>query len=313
MVILVGFGQKVPNLIPICDRWLGLCTKLARVNTRNLAPSRRTATGALLAGLLVTSIFTAPAAAASASEMAETPSFTGFLARRSSTAPARTGAASRAGERTDLDYAPVSIVVDAEYGTTTQQVYGELVANAVTVPGERGGATRMEVRTVTDPHVRVERQDANRFSDLPPAVVQAGRDGEITRVYRYTDDGEAAGVPVLEIVISERQDEIVAIGTRERPVATPAVFDGDSVTGGIPESVWVALAQCESGGRPSVISAGGRFHGLYQFSVATWRSVGGEGLPSQASPQEQRYRAVRLQARSGWGQWPSCSRRIGVR
>lgn len=137
---------------------------------------------------------------------------------------------------------------------------------------------------------------------MPPLVVQVGRDGQLTRVYRYTGESES-GAPVLEIVASARQDEIVNIGTRERPAFVAPAFYGDPITGGIPESVWVALAQCESGGRPSVISAGGRFHGLYQFSVATWRSVGGEGLPSQASPEEQRYRAVRLQARSGWGQW----------
>jgi len=62
-----------------------------------------------------------------------------------------------------------------------------------------------------------------------------------------------------------------------------------------------------------VISAGGRFHGLYQFSVATWQSMGGTGLPSQASPREQRERAVALQARWGWGQWPACSARLGLR
>jgi len=227
--------------------------------------------------------------------------FPGFLARRNA-------APSRAGERD-------AIVTGVENSLVATPVSAagniELTASAITVPGERGGA-RMEVRTTTDPFVRIENQDANRFSDLPPLVVQAGRDGEVTRVYRYDETtGEPVGKPLLEIVISERRDEIIAIGTRERPAASS--FEGGLVTGDIPESVWVALAQCESGGRASVISAGGRFHGLYQFSVATWRSVGGEGLPSQASPEEQRYRAVRLQARSGWGQWPSCSRRIGVR
>ena len=234
--------------------------------------------------------------------------FTGVLARRNS-------AASRSADREypeGNNYAPISITVDSANPDSAAVPDGIAVEPAsIIVPGERAD-TRMEIRTVTDPFERIERQDSNRFSDLPPVVVQAGRNGELTRVYRYTDNADAAvGHPVLEIVASTRQDEIIAIGTRQRPAPTP--FYGDSVTGGIPESVWVALAQCESGGRPSVISAGGRFHGLYQFSVATWRSVGGEGLPSEASPQEQRYRAVRLQARSGWGQWPACSRRIGVR
>ena len=78
-------------------------------------------------------------------------------------------------------------------------------------------------------------------------------------------------------------------------------------------STWDKLAQCESGGNPSIVSSDGLYHGLYQFSVATWRSVGGTGLPSQASAAEQTKRAKILQARSGWGQWPHCSAKLGLR
>lgn len=178
---------------------------------------------------------------------------------------------------------------------------------------------RLETRTEIEAYERIEQENPNRYRDLGSRVIQTGQTGQVTRVYRYVEqDGTAIGTLMLEIVAAERQDHIVEIGTRARPVVVaPAAPAGGGasyrVDGGIPESVWVALAQCESGGRASVISAGGRFHGLYQFSVATWNSVGGTGLPSQATPYEQRYRAVRLQARSGWGQWPACSRRIGVR
>jgi len=212
----------------------------------------------------------------------------------------RTGSASRAAARATLD------------------ARASNVATAV-VPGA-ATSVRMETRTEVEEYERIEQENPNRFADLGPVTVQAGQVGQVTRVYRYVEqDGAAVGTPVLEIVAAERLDHIVEIGTRARPVAPAAPVGGYGgghgylVDGGIPESVWVALAQCESGGRSTVISAGGRFHGLYQFSVATWRSVGGQGLPSQATPYEQRYRAVRLQARSGWGQWPACSRRIGVR
>lgn len=77
-------------------------------------------------------------------------------------------------------------------------------------------------------------------------------------------------------------------------------------------SVWYRLAQCESGGRPNVVSANGKYHGLYQFLPSTWRAVGGSGLPSQASPEEQTMRAQMLQKRSGWGQWPQCARKLGL-
>lgn len=82
---------------------------------------------------------------------------------------------------------------------------------------------------------------------------------------------------------------------------------------GVSASTWAALAQCESGGDPRIVSSNGLYHGLYQFTTSTWRSVGGSGLPSQASPEEQTERASILQARSGWGQWPACSRKLGLR
>src|SRR5699024_6781192 len=54
---------------------------------------------------------------------------------------------------------------------------------------------------------------------------------------------------------------------------------------------WSALAACESGGNAGIVSANGMYHGLYQFDVQTWKSVGGSGLPSQASAAEQTKRA----------------------
>ena len=76
--------------------------------------------------------------------------------------------------------------------------------------------------------------------------------------------------------------------------------------------VWARLAQCESGGNPRAVSANGLYHGLYQFSVQTWQAMGGSGLPSHASPGEQTQRAQALQARSGWGQWPACAKKLGL-
>jgi hypothetical protein len=67
-----------------------------------------------------------------------------------------------------------------------------------------------------------------------------------------------------------------------------------------------AIAQCESGGDPTAVSANGMYHGKYQFSVATWAAMGGGGLPSQAPEAEQDMRAAMLYAQSGPGQWPVC-------
>ena len=68
------------------------------------------------------------------------------------------------------------------------------------------------------------------------------------------------------------------------------------------------IAQCESGGNPRAVSADGRYFGKYQFSKATWRSVGGSGNPARASEAEQDRRARILYRRAGTSPWPNCGR-----
>jgi hypothetical protein len=74
---------------------------------------------------------------------------------------------------------------------------------------------------------------------------------------------------------------------------------------------WPALRQCESGGNYSE-NTGNGYYGAYQFNAGTWASLGFPGLPSQAPAAEQDQAAQELQARRGWGQWPSCARRLGL-
>ena len=79
-----------------------------------------------------------------------------------------------------------------------------------------------------------------------------------------------------------------------------------------PESVGVssatldAIASCESGGDPSVVSADGTYRGKYQFDYGTWASVGGSGDPAAAPEVEQDYRAALLYVRGGSNPWPIC-------
>jgi hypothetical protein len=110
--------------------------------------------------------------------------------------------------------------------------------------------------------------------------------------------------------ISRRSSPIVRSSSRARRVrfarasrSAVRVLTGD---------VWARLRACESGGRYNVNSGNG-FYGAYQFHPKTWRSLGFPGLPHQAPPEMQDEAARKLQARSGWGQWPVCSRRIGAR
>lgn len=76
--------------------------------------------------------------------------------------------------------------------------------------------------------------------------------------------------------------------------------------GSVSRETLEAIADCESGGDPEIISSDGLYHGKYQFSPDTWESVGGKGLPSEAPEAEQDYRAALLYERSGPGQWPVC-------
>ncbi len=78
-----------------------------------------------------------------------------------------------------------------------------------------------------------------------------------------------------------------------------------SVSGGL-TAILMKIAQCESGGNPHAISPSGQYRGMFQFTFATWASVGGHGDPAQASEAEQIQRAAILYERSGPGQWPVC-------
>lgn len=77
-------------------------------------------------------------------------------------------------------------------------------------------------------------------------------------------------------------------------------------------SVWDRLAQCEAGGNWAINTGNGYYGGL-QFSLGSWQAVGGSGLPSDASREEQIARGEALLARQGWGAWPACSAKLGLR
>ena len=68
------------------------------------------------------------------------------------------------------------------------------------------------------------------------------------------------------------------------------------------------MAYCESSGRWR-ISTGNGFYGGLQFTLASWRAVGGTGYPHWRSRLEQMYRAVKLMRLQGWGAWPVCQYR----
>ena len=140
-------------------------------------------------------------------------------------------------------------------------------------------------------------------------VQQEGRDGLRIDTYVVTlVDGEVVERELVdEEVVRPPQDRVILVGTHDPP---PPRTTPTSTSSG--DSVWDRLARCESGGNWAANTGNGYYGGL-QFHPQTWRSVGGTGLPHQHSRATQIEMGKKLQARSGWGQWPSCSRRLGLR
>ena len=109
-----------------------------------------------------------------------------------------------------------------------------------------------------------------------------------------------------------RQQRASRSGTRQRVVPAPTPKPVTAAARPSDGLIWQRLRNCEAGGRYDRNSGNG-YYGAYQFSAGTWRSLGYKGLPHQAPPEVQDEAARKLQARSGWGQWPACSRRVGAR
>jgi len=107
-------------------------------------------------------------------------------------------------------------------------------------------------------------------------------------------------------LITKPVDEVILVGTKKE---TAKKSSGSSTPSG---SVWDKLAKCESGGNWSINTGNGYYGGL-QFSLSTWRAYGGSGLPSNASREKQIAIAKKLQADAGWGAWPACSAKLGLR
>ena len=110
-------------------------------------------------------------------------------------------------------------------------------------------------------------------------------------------------------LINEPVTEVVLVGTKKPTTTTKKSSGGSSTPSG---SVWDKLAQCESGGNWSINTGNGYYGGL-QFSLSTWRAYGGSGRPDEASREEQIAIAKKLQADAGWGAWPACSSKLGLR
>ncbi|GAA1427458.1 resuscitation-promoting factor [Microlunatus lacustris] len=176
------------------------------------------------------------------------------------------------------------------------------------------------------------RKESSKLARGTTKVDTTGERGTRTLTFKVVrKDGKVAKrTQVSSKVTDAPRDEVVLVGTKapKRPAAPkPATSSGSSSSGSKSSSsgssgssapsvasgsVWDRLAQCESGGNWS-INTGNGFYGGLQFTLSTWRGYGGTGMPHQASREQQIAVAKKVQAGQGWGAWPACTAKLGIR
>jgi peptidoglycan hydrolase-like protein with peptidoglycan-binding domain len=108
----------------------------------------------------------------------------------------------------------------------------------------------------------------------------------------------AHGLPVTGVAGPQT---IAALGlTGDRTLASSTATSNDV------SAELAKIAQCESGGDPTIVSPDGHYRGKYQFTRATWRSLGGTGDPAKADEATQDAMAAKLYAQRGSAPWPVC-------
>ncbi|WP_084264999.1 transglycosylase family protein [Actinomadura macra] len=197
-------------------------------------------------------------------------------------------------------------------GTTVQQVLDQAKIplgphDLVAPPRERPAGKMIKVvRLLTAPVTKVVAVPAptirKKSSSVPPFSEKELRKGK-------------PGLKVVQTAYVRRKGKkvklVISQKVKRKPVARILAVGPQSAGGGSAARLnWAGLAKCESNNNPKAVNPAG-YYGLYQFSMASWASVGGSGKPSDASAGEQTYRAQMLYNRVNgrWqGQWPNCGR-----
>jgi len=138
-------------------------------------------------------------------------------------------------------------------------------------------------------------------AELAQASSQVISQGETLRSQRERYAAAAAAADSQQLRDETGHARVVSYST-----SSNSAYQGSY---SVPQSMAAVLAcirQYESGDNYSD-SSNPYYRGAYQFSYATWASVGGTGDPAMASPQEQDMRAAMLAERDGWSPWSTAS------
>jgi uncharacterized protein YabE (DUF348 family) len=165
--------------------------------------------------------------------------------------------------------------------------------------GMRIRVTRVRQQKVVTRTVITFKQIEKEDATLPAGTRKVATEGvnglqEVTYLVTYLDGRAASRRAIAVRLLAKPVDEVVLVGTKPGPAPAYGGLD------------WAALAECESGGDPRAVNPAGPYYGLYQFSLSTWQSNGGTGLPIDASPEEQTRIAYNLYLARGRTPWPVC-------
>ncbi|MBC3186875.1 transglycosylase family protein [Corynebacterium sp. zg-331] len=152
------------------------------------------------------------------------------------------------------------------------------------------------------------------------SVVEEGIPGlkEITRAVVRVNGKERENRVLREEDKTPATPRVIARGTKEAKKAVNASPLGSSESSApavAQGGVWDSLAQCEAGGDWS-INTGNGFSGGLQFTPSTWVGYGGTAYAPEAhlaTREQQIAVAEKVQAAQGWGAWPACTAKLGIR
>ena len=199
----------------------------------------------------------------------------------------------------------------AATGAPLQQ--GDRVAPPASTPVAEGmqiQVTRIRVEQVTErvplpPNAqRIEDPELNMSRQV---VEDPGTPGtqDVTFTVATVNGVESGRLPVANTVVEPARDSVLRVGARPGTEVPEAKYSG----------AWDSIAGCEAGGNWA-INTGNGYYGGVQFDQNTWERNGGLRYAPRAdlaTREEQIAIAEVTQARQGWGAWPVCSGRAGLR
>ncbi|QDQ91231.1 DUF348 domain-containing protein [Rhodococcus sp. WB9] len=173
----------------------------------------------------------------------------------------------------------------------------------VTVTRDRT-ETKVETLPLAPEEQRIEDPTMNKSRTV---VENPGLPGvqDVTFAVNTVNGKEVGRNQVSATVTTPAQPKVIRVGAKPG-TEVPPVENG---------SVWDALAQCEATGNWAINTGNGFFGGV-QFDQNTWERQGGLKYAPRAdlaTREEQIAVASKTQKTQGWGAWPSCSGRLGVR